>query len=283
MRRGVTLAELLVALTLAAIVLGTATSSLLRQQRTAGSLGNSAAWEAQLRAATGAVAVELSALTAASGDLVAGEARDTALELRGFVTQGVACGDAAGAVVFADDPDEASSASEVRAGDSLWWNGGSAGDMEWHGSRVTSLDNVVLPCPLSGAAPRAVVRLRAATSDTIRIGAPLRVTRPVRYSLYRSGDGSWQLGLREWAEESRRLPPPQPIAGPFALRAGTHRSGFRYFAPDGTELSEGAGGVTVGRVARVRVTLLSAAASGAGAPGGRRDSIEVALQHGAQP
>ena len=278
--RGASLVELLVALTLAAIVLGTATSTVLRQWRTTSELGGAAVREAQLRAATGALAAELSALAAASGDLVAGEARDTALQLRTLVAADMACDQAVGSALFAGGQDGAggaSSGADPRVGDTLWWYGES--EPRWRGRRITASDSVSLGCPLTGAPPRLSRRVAVSPADTIRAGAPLRVTRPARYSFYRSGDGSWQLGLREWVEASRRFAPPQPVAGPFLLRAGGDRSGFRYFDADGGELPVGAAGVDVARVARLRVTVLALARRAeVGRDTIRRDSVDVALQ-----
>ena len=284
-RAGATLVELLVALTLAAIVLGTATSTVLRQQRTTSELGNAAERESQLRAATGALVAELSSLAAGSGDLVSGEARDTALQLRSLVAAGVACGDAIGATIVTGGPDDlgdASSGAEPKVGDTLWWYAES--DRGWRGRRIIASGSAELPCPLTGAPARPSRRISVAVADTIREGAPLRVTRPVRYSFYRSGDGSWQLGLREWVSAASRFAPPQPVAGPFMLRAGADGSGFRYFDADGDELPVGASGVDVSRVARVRVTVLTRARTpDVHRDSVRRDSVDVALQRAPGP
>lgn len=278
-RAGATLAELLVALTLTAIVLGTGTSSLLRQRRTATAIGGQATSSAQLRAATGALRAELSALGQGTGDLVPGEARDTSLQLRMLVVAGIACGDAEGSATFADDDEGVSvlSASAPKAGDTLWWFG--ADPPGWRGRRITASDSVSAPCMLSGAAPRPARRVVITGRDTIPFGAILRVTRPARYAFYKSGDGSWQLGFRDWLEASGRFAPPQPIAGPFAMHAGEARTGFRYFGADGGELPSGPTGASAALVARVRLTVLAAdPLADATGLGLRRDSVDVALQ-----
>jgi len=88
--------------------------------------------------------------------------------------------------------------------------------------------------------------------------------------------------LREWSETDHHFAPPQPIAGPFLLRAESQHSGFRYFDADGGELSVGPVGVEVARVARLRVTMLMLDHSlQSGGNGVRRDSLDIALQrHG---
>lgn len=276
-RTGATLVELVVALTLSAIVLGTAASSVLRQHRTTRVVAADAATSAQLRAATGALAAELSVLSTSAGDIVPGEARDTALQLRALVTAGVACADAVASATFAPDDDgvpEALWDNEPRVGDSLWWYAGDA----WRSARIVSSDSVLAGCLLAGVPARPARRIVVSgPADTIPLGAPLRVTRPARYSFYRSGDGSWQLGLREWIAGDR-FGAPQPVAGPFLVRSGDRRSGFRYFGPNGEELAGGGAGADAGQVARIRVTVLTADPSSAGAPNVvRADSADVAL------
>jgi type II secretory pathway pseudopilin PulG len=280
-RAGATLAELLVAITLAAIVLGTATSTLLRQQRTSVSLGRAAAGDAQLRAALGALSVELGALTAGTGDLEVGQATDTAVQLRSLVVGGLACGDAVSSATFVDDAEGhigSLAGSAPRVGDSLWWFGGAP--PVWRARRIIASDSVATPCPLTSAPPGPGRRLVIAEPDSIQYGAPLRVTRPVRYGFYRSGDGSWQLGVREWVDATGRFASPQPIAGPFLMRAGNAHTGFRYFDVSGTELGLGALAGAGSRVARVRITILAADATrDAGADTmAPRDSLDVALQ-----
>ena len=282
-RPGATLAELLVALTLAAIVLGAATSSLLRQQRTAMSLGRAAAGDAQSRAALGALGVELAALTTGSGDLAPGQASDTALQLRSVVASGLACADAASSATFTAEADGRGGALPSlapRVGDSLWWFGGAPA--AWRVGRIVASDSVSAPCPLTSAPAGPARRIAIAGPDSIGYGAPLRIVRPVRYAFYRSGDGSWQLGVRDWTEATGRFASPQPIAGPFVMRAGSARTGFRYYDAEGAELSSA---VATSRVARVRVTVLvghGGATTGADTMV-RRDSLDVALQPGGAP
>lgn len=279
-RTGATLVELVVSLTLSAVVLGAAASSVLRQHRTTRVVAGEATTTAQLRAATGALSAELAVLSVAGGDIVLGEARDTALQLRALVAAGIACDDAVASATFAPDDEgqaEALWGNVPRAGDSLWWydTGPMAG---WHGARIVTSDSVSAPCLLAGSPARPARRVVVSgVGDTVASGAPLRVTRPARYSLYRSGDGSWQLGLRDWIAGDR-FGAPQPVAGPFLLRAGDRRSGFRYFGRNGDELPGGSAGVEAERVARIRVTMLAADPPAAGtAQVVRADSVDVAL------
>jgi hypothetical protein len=284
-RPGASLAELLVALTLAGVVLGTAASTLLRQQRTASSLSRAAGGDAQLRAGLGALGVELGALMAGSGDLEPGQASDTALQFRGVVASGLSCGDAVSSTTFVGEgegPTGALIGSAPRQGDSLWWFGGAP--PAWRVRRIVGSDSVSAPCPLTSAPAGPARRIVIAEPDSIGYGAPLRVTRPTRYGFYRSGDGSWQLGVRDWLEATGRFASPQPIAGPFLMRAGSARTGFRFYDADGAELGTGGTGVASAGVARIRITVVAANAGSRVADSvARRDSLDVALQPAALP
>jgi hypothetical protein len=283
-RFGATLAELLVALTLAAIVLGAATSTLLRQRRTAFTLDHAARGDAQLRAAIGALTAELGVLTAGSGDITPGQASDTAVQLRSAVVSGLACGDAVGSATFAGEDEGPAGVllgAAPREGDTLWWFGGEPS--VWRGRRIVRSDSIWGPCQLGSSPAGPVRRVTLAEPDSIAYGAPLRVTRPVRYAFYRSGDGSWQLGVRDWLGAAGRFASPQPLAGPFLMRAGSGRTGFHFFDTEGVELDAGTEGAA-DRVARVRVSVI-AAGGVAAAPDAvaRRDSMDVALQRGGVP
>ena len=275
-RRGVTLVELLVSIVLAAIVLGAATGSALRQQRTHARIAGVAGSEGQLRSATSLLGSQLAFVDAGAGDLPAREAQDSAIQLRAVVAVAIACDSATGRVTFLPDAPGAVAlsgvASQPRVGDSLWF----LADSTWKGARVASVayGAAVCPAPFSAAGP--AFRLTLSNSaDTIPSGTPLRVTRPVRYAFYRSGGGTWQLGFREWTETIGTFSAPQPVAGPFVRAGDERRSRFHYFGRAGEELT----GELADRIARVRIVTHSlASAREAGQDSVRSDSIDVALQ-----
>ena len=276
-RRAASLVELLVSLTLGAIVLGAATSSVLRQQRTHARIAGVAASDGQLRAATGLLSSQLAQIDASAGDLSPGEAQDTAMQLRATMAIAMACDSAVGRVAFLPDPTGAVAlagfASLPRVGDSLWF----MGDTAWKGARITAVApaTVACPAPFAGKGTSYVLTLTG-LPDTIPAGAPLRVTRPTRYAFYRSGDGSWQLGFREWSEASGSFSAPQPVAGPFLRNSDGRRSRFRYFDSTGEEL---AGAGFERSVSRIRIlTYAMNTAHAAGQDSERVDSVDVALQ-----
>jgi hypothetical protein len=207
------------------------------------------------------------------------------VQLRSVIASGLACGDAASAATLAGEADgdgKALQGPTPRVGDSLWWFSGTPA--AWRARRIVASDSVSAPCPLTSDPAGPTRRVVIAEPDTITYGAPLRITRPARYAFYRSGDGSWQLGVRDWIEATGRFASPQPIAGPFVMRAGGARTGFQYYDADGAELGVGGETVASSRVARVRITVLVAdRAARAADTVARRDSLDVALQGAAAP
>lgn len=283
-RRGATLVELIVAMTLAAVMLSAATGTFVRQRRGASSHGVRARSESQLRAALGELQSALGGVFPSAGDLVEGEARDTAIQLRTLVASAVACDSGSGQATIAADDTSAARASGLaslpRIGDSLWWR--LSGEQSWTARRVAVVATSMGTCAMAGAAPQPLLRLAFASPDTVPRGVPLRLTRQERFSFYRAGDGSWQLGISEWSDLLHAFAPPQPVAGPFTRVAPDGaRTGMRYFDANGAELSIGAAGVSVASVARVRITVIAPFVEFTGAPpSDRRDSLDVALYHG---
>lgn len=281
-RRGVTLVELLVAMTLAAIVLGAAGTTLVRQRRESNGSSSRASAESQLRAALADVPAAVAALSPATGDLAQGEARDTALQIRSVVVQGASCDSTAGQVILSANDSGAERETAVvaapRVGDTLWW--WSPGAAAWASRRVTMISGGSGPCAREGGRNQPLLRLWFSTLDTVPRDAVLRVTRQVRYSIYRAGDGSWQLGIAEWSDVLHGFAAPQPVAGPFLFAPlGGSRTGFRYFDASGGELPVTGQGAEVGAVARLRVTVI-ARTNARGAPQGvLRDSVDVAFGH----
>ena len=281
-RRGATLLELLVAMVLAAVLLGAASSTLVRQRRSASGQATRVRAESQVRAALGELEVALDGLSPAAGDLVAGEARDTALQLRTVIAGAVACDSTMGqATLAAADTSEGRAsgvAAAPRAGDTLWWR--PPGAAAWVARRVTIVTTNTGVCAAGGSGVQALLRLGFLLPDTVPRGAPLRLTRQARYSFYHASDGSWQFGISEWSDVLHAFPPPQPVAGPFVLVApGGARTGFRYFDAGGSALSIGAQGASVVNVARVRVTLVAPDHAPGELASFRRESLDVALSH----
>ena len=279
--KGVTLVELLVALVLAALVLSTATTSTLRQQRSHATIISTVGADAQIRRATQVLAGQLALLDPLADDLAPGEAEDTVVQIRAPVAASIACKREIGAATFL--PDDTSSVSlggavsSPRAGDTLWWRG----DTVWNAREIIGVWGTTVSCSSPVVASGVALRVVLSGQDTIDAGSPLRVTRQTRYGLYRASDGTWQLGVREWNDSTHQFPAPQPMAGPLLLRSGGRRTGFRYFDAAGTELSSA---IDVRSVARVRITALSVAmVRDRLLDSIRVDSVDVAMRHAPGP
>jgi hypothetical protein len=95
---------------------------------------------------------------------------------------------------------------------------------------------------VAGGARWRLVLAGPALPATVGAGAPVRVVRRRRYTLYRGGDGAWWLGMREWDADG--APAVQPLAGPFAsidsggLRATVRDAAGAVVAPDAAGAAE---------------------------------------------
>ncbi len=281
-QRGFTLVELIVAIALAAIIFGAATTSLLKQQQSNRYSRALTDADAQLSASIGVLGEQLSSIDRGS-DLVDGEARDTALQIRAPIASALACTSASAIVTVSGDTSVvplSGMLSTPKLGDSLWWRA----DSTWHGALVTSVAGGSGSCTAPFAALDAQWRLGLSAPDTIPVGSMLRITRHTRYSLYHATDGTWQLGFRESSGIPARFAASQPVVGPLVPRAGLRRTGFRYFDDTHTELLPSAAGVPAPSVARVRVTVWSLLVGRRpGTDSLRADSIDIALLHAHGP
>jgi hypothetical protein len=276
-RAGTTLVELLVALGLTAVLLAAATGSMLRQQRAVRWVGVLGAAESQAAHALRLLPDELSSLDAAVGDIVPGQASDSALELRAVVASSVSCDSSTAFVTLAPDvgpaPPLGGIARVPAAADTLWYHVDSLG---WQPRAILAASPVTSACRRPDASSSATVRLTVNTPLDVGGGTPLRVTRHDRWVVYRATDGRWYLGVRDWNVAAARFNASQPVAGPFvrALRTG-ERTGFRFFDTLGAALVPN--GTNEGAIARVRVTVLTSVAASGVADTVRRDSVDAVL------
>jgi prepilin-type N-terminal cleavage/methylation domain-containing protein len=274
-RAGLSLVELLVALSLGGIVLAAAASSMLRQQRGVRWIEGLTGAELQLRPVLRLLTDELSLLDAGAGDLAPGQASDSSLQLRAVVAASLAC-DSAGVLTLLPEsvavPPLAGLARPPATGDSVWLYFGASG---WRARSVVNVARVTTACAVPTSAAGPAYRLVLDQPPDAPAGTPVRITRWERWVVYRAGDGRWYVGIRDFSPATGRFLAAQPVAGPFARAARDGaRTGFRYFdasgrafVPDGSNERE---------VARVRVTALSAVPA-AVTDDVRRDSADAVL------
>lgn len=280
-RAGLSLVELLVALSLGGIVLAAAASSMLRQQRGVRWIERLTGAELQLRPVLRLLTDELSLLDAGAGDLAAGQASDSSLQLRVAVAASLACDSGAALTLLPEtvaSPPLAGLSRPPEAGDSAWLYAGALG---WRARAIVGVSRVTTACAVSPSAAGPAYRLVLDQPPDAPAGTPVRVTRWERWVVYRAGDGRWYVGIRDFSPATGRFLAAQPVAGPFlrAARDGA-RTGFRYFdasgwafVPDGTNERD---------VARVRVTTLSAVPA-AITDSVRRDSADAVLARSGIP
>jgi hypothetical protein len=220
--RAFTLVEMVVSLALTGAVLSLVAGIALRQQRLIDDLSQRRAVASRLQEASVLLPIHLRSASPRDFRVV----MDTALELRATIATAVVCDTAPSQLVLAPavqgDSDYASYLSPIEVGDSAWVLVPSDSAAEWRGTRISAVGsrepgacNALGPT-LSDAGrgvPRPTVSITASFPSSI--GLPVRVTRPVRYSLYRASDGDWYVGEREWNDMLGRFNAIQPVVGPF--------------------------------------------------------------------
>jgi prepilin-type N-terminal cleavage/methylation domain-containing protein len=259
---GFTLVELVLTLVLGALVLGLVTSVGTRLQHHLNHEGARLASGEQLAVAGAVLPPDLRALAPAAGDIRAGEARDTSLELRAIIGSALVCGGTTSSLIIAPylGPFGRSSAPTMQTGDTLWLLVDSDSGESWRPVRLQAARRAVGSCSAitdaQGANAFDVTHLWSVElrdSVSLAVGAVVRDTRPVRYSLYRAGDSKWYLGARSWNSATSQFNLVQPISGPHGSPASGSR--FAYFDSTGARLSSGTPDTQ--RIARIDVTLVA--------------------------
>jgi hypothetical protein len=242
----VTLVELIVAMTVGGVALALIAIISLRQQRLYADIADRAALTGQLRQASAVLPIELRGASPSSGDIR--DARDTVIELRSTIATAVVCDTIAGSFALAPAIAGATAfagfLTPIAAGDTAWiFARGDSADT-WIPYPVSSVSSVT-PGACGPLGPKMSTAARATARVGLRLSAPgpiangtgsvTRVTRPVRYSLYRGGDGRWYLGQRDWNVAAMRFNTVQPVSGPF-LSASSRGLVFQYLDSAGTVL-----------------------------------------------
>ena len=276
-RRGFSTVELLVALTMAAVIAASLGAVLRRQQRFFTNASIVVERRVSLRDATAILQSELRGIAAAGGDVLAFS--DSALELRTTIGGAIACDTLPGGAGVDLSPVRpppavplATFSTSPQPGDiALVFDQGASprdDDDRWIATDIASTAQVSTACltsPLLDAVAdagtsRLRLRFNATTlPPTVSPGAFVRVVRRVRYRLYRSGTGEWYLGYAEW--DGAAFGVVQPVSGPFASysrRAGASGLALRYFDDTGVQLTIAA---DAPRIARVEVVARSAPGS----------------------
>jgi len=262
--RGATLVELLVTTVVGGVVLTLITAVCLRQQRVFSDLSDQTASSSQLHGAETVIPIDVRAASSIAADVR--EARDTSVELRAIVASAVVCDSAGGGVVLAPSVPGAqtygNSVLGISPGDTAWVLSVSDSSEAWRPYRIASTNSMGAgACAARGprldATARATPRMQLVLDSlppAFALGMPLRVTRPLRYSIYRGTDASWYLGQRDWNTATVRFDAIQPVSGPF-LSPAAGGVAFHYLDSAGVDLPVPVPDTR--RIAAVRVELRS--------------------------
>jgi hypothetical protein len=205
-RRGTTLVELLVAIALGSLVVAMCATALVGQRHSERHVAESTRPGSAADEAVRVVAASLA--RAASADTLVARG-DTALEWRAVLGAAVACASGGDSLVA---PDSSAVA---------WWeaspDSGDVADVADASGATTTREIIAVSTRSSGscATPARVLRLRDSVAAD---GAVLvRVTRRVRFMLYRGGDARWWLGQRTCSASAPvSCGAAQPVAGPLS-------------------------------------------------------------------
>lgn len=271
-RRGFSLPELMLSVLVLAIVGGAIHDSLRRQQRVFRSIALMVAVRGDVRDAAEVLAADLS-MTSPSDTLPL--VADSAVEFYSAIGASVTCDSAPGYTIRLP-PEKLASGRRLTAllampdsGDLLLVfnhdSAATAGEPRWDRHTIESVSSApaYIACspstgfttPADAAESSQIITLRGAASGALRAGAPVRILRRVRYSLYRSSDAKWYLGSRRCSSVgTSACGVIQPLSGPYAAYSGGAGSSgieLRYFDVRGVRLPAPSASA---QVARVEVT-----------------------------
>lgn len=289
--RGFTLVELIASLVVGGVVFGSFAIVVAQQERVHARLGHRIRARSQAVEGLAALMGELRALSPAAGDIPPGAARDSAVEFRATVGTLTVCTTRDRVLVSAF----ASFVTPPEPGDTAWAYTASDSGAGWRPLAITEVSAMPADEPVACATPVAVLgvdkprRANARVAlglsepppDTLLDGTAVRVTRRLRYSLYRAPDGRWYLGRREWSAARSRFETIQPVGGPYRPYSFAGSSGLelRYFDRTGAEVPSGAS--ETDRIAKITATLRALPPPTDSGVQERRDvtSITVALRN----
>lgn len=229
-RPGASLVELMVALALFGVI-GTATLRALdRQARFHHGMLSILESRTQHAAAHEAISTELRSVSTAAGDV--SRLSDSAIVFRLPVGSGVVCRLDPAIVDLAPDSVAvgqrfASTRTSPQPGDTAWvldeGVADTAGDDTWVGLPVIAVARRADRCLGTSLVDSTLDRGRlswsltvsASPPSTVAPGAPIRLTRPARFALYRGGNGEYALGFSELNPSSGSWIAIQPVSGPY--------------------------------------------------------------------
>ena len=320
-RRGMTLVEIMVSLVLLGIVSGVIMRVIMRQQRFYTGVNQIMTQRSQLRQATAVLPVDLRSLSSVGDDILA--AYDSSMEFMVNVGTGAVCEVVDNKNQVAMPPDTLWS-STTPPPDITSWYGTAEPDPEdedilysayiyddsvtlgneddyWKRYNLVDIHKDASKCVSTYTTIGDVGKLRpilevadpdgktdpvngGALSQYIGVGAPVRIARRVKYSLYKESDGKWYLGFARFLKSTMNYEAPAPVSGPYDPYGSPSGLRFRYYDVDGNEIPSGADQTNREKIARVDLIVrarTSANVRAAGIQNGAdrqyRDSLAVSV------
>ena len=276
-RPGLTLPELLVAFILLAIVGGGLTRVMIKQQQFYLDARATAGAKRELRLGASLLPFEVRSVSSSGGDILT--MSEGQLTMRAYTGTSVICAISGTRDDIWIPPTNLanhtlttyiSSSNKPAVGDTVFiFNEGSkigSQDDSWLQRVITGADYAASDCSgapftdpvLDATKKRTRYHLDAVLPAEVTVGAVVRFTRPVNYSIYQEASGSWYLGIKEYIGGSWGTS--SPLAGPYrAFASGDgSQSGlqFRFYDSLGVRITNM---LETNRVARMDVFLRTSA------------------------
>ncbi len=291
-RRGFSLIEIMVALVLLGIVATGIMTVVMRQQQFYRSATDVIDTRQQIRQAAAVVPVDVRGVSSVGGDILA--MSDSALDVRGNIGSAIVCSHTTNSITIpplnlAKNRYFTTFLTRPKVHDVIIiFDDKTAGnqDDDWTVNTISAIDSTLVGCTsftdavLDATKYRYIYTFSSPLSGTIIDGAPLRMAREVKYSLYKSAtDGLWWMGYRECRGDQTSCDAVQPVSGPYKpyVANDTVNSGVSFVYRDST----GAVTATPTKVARVEMFIhgqtQSAVALGGGKAAVYSDYMKVTI------
>ena len=308
-RAGVTLIELVIVLTMLAVIGGVMTNVLIKHQRFNRALAETADSRSRMRDIATILPTDLRGASSIGRDLLSVDVNS--MQFRSSIGSSVLCGIVGGNVI--EIPPATLASGQVLT---AWINPPKPGDVayiyddgvgrgnvddSWAQFVITDTTSAADPtwCAAAAVTPftqvadngqrRYRITLNAVPDPArIRVGAPIRFAREVRYSLFEASDRNWYVGY-ETCTPSGAVGVPGPCAGREILAGpvrpastDTTSSGlyFVYYAQNGTPITSIAQAAQIARVGigmRTSPQSMSEALKKLGGMDAGRDSLRMTV------
>ena len=263
-RRGFSLTEIMVSLVLLGIVATGIMTVVMRQQQFYRSATEVIDTRQQIRQAAAVVPVDIRGVSSIGGDILG--MSDSSLDVRGNIGSSIVCSHTANSITvppldLAKGRYFTTFLTRPKVNDvMIIFDDLTPGnqDDDWIPYTISAIDSTTAGCgsftdaTADAGKYRYVYTFTANLSSTIIDGAPLRMARGVKYSIYKStSDGLWWMGYRECRGNGAGCGVVQPVSGPYMpyVPNDTVRSGVSFVFRDST------GAITANRAAVARVEL----------------------------